>query len=179
MVKLARATGGSTTRNTGEMHPMGTGKQRINSAVRVLLIVLAVELEHAQVVAELAHDPAAERELGPGVAGLELQVVAEPELVRAAELELAPVVAVAVPGHQRARLAVAPKTKSVTAAHRRGLPLRVAEDLAVVPETTREPAATGEVIAWAAAVTAVVAAVAVAVAAVAEAEDADDEQTID
>src|SRR5436189_3586597 len=97
VVKLARATGGSTTRNTGEMHPMGTGKQRINSAVRVLLIALAVELEHAQVVAELAHDPAAERELGPGV---ELQVVAEPELVRAAELELAPVVAVAVPGHQ-------------------------------------------------------------------------------
>src|SRR5205814_3075231 len=124
VVKLARATGGSTTRNTGEMHPMGTGKQRINSAVRVLLIALAVELEHAQVVAELAHDPAAERELGPGVAGLELQVVAEPELVRAAaELELAPVVAVAVPGHQRARLAVARRTKSVTAAHRRGLPL--------------------------------------------------------
>ena len=43
VVKLARATGGSTTRNTGEMHPMGTGKQRINSAVRVLLIALAVE----------------------------------------------------------------------------------------------------------------------------------------
>src|SRR5438477_2776441 len=123
VVKLARATGGSTTRNTGEMHPMGTGKQRINSAVRVLLIALAVELEHAQVVAELAHDPAAERELGPGVAGLELQVVAEPEL------ELAPVVAVAVPGHQRARLAVAPRTKSVTAAHRPDLvPLLAAEE---------------------------------------------------
>src|SRR5213078_4284070 len=131
VVKLARATGGSTTRNTGEMHPMGTGKQRINSAVRVLLIALAVEREHA-----------------PGVAGLELQVVAEPELVRAAELELAPVVAVAVPGHQRARLAVAPRTKSVTAAHRRGLPLLTVEDLAAAAETTREPAATEAVIAW-------------------------------
>src|SRR5205823_3690590 len=82
-----RATGGSTTRNTGEMHPMGTGKQRINSAVTVLLIVLAVELEHAQVVAELAHDPAAERELGAGVARRGLQVVAGPEL------ELGPVAA--------------------------------------------------------------------------------------
>ena len=148
VVKLARATGGSTTRNTGEMHPMGTGKQRINSAVRVLLIALAVEPEHAQVVAELAHDPAAERELGPGVAGLELQVVAEPEL------ELAPVVAVAVPGHQRARLAVAPRTKSVTAAHRPDLvPLLEAEEdlAAVVAETTREPVAAEAVIAWAAA----------------------------
>src|SRR5437667_371240 len=125
---------------------------------------VGAELGHARVVVEPEH----------------AQVVAEPELARGvAQLELGQVGAVAVPGHQRARLAVAPKTKSVTAAHRRGLPLRVAEDLAVVAETTREPAATGEVIAWAAAVTAVVAAVAVAVAAVAEAEDADDEQTID
>ena len=141
---------------------MGTGKQRINSAVRVLLIALAVELEHAQVVAELAHDPAAERELGPGVAGLELQVVAEPELVRAAELELAPVVAVAVPGHQRARLAVAPRTKSVTAAHRPDLvPLLAAEEdlAAAVAETTREPAATEAATAWVAAASAAVAAV--------------------
>ena len=35
-VKLARVTIGSTTHNTGEMHPMGTGKRRINSAVRGL-----------------------------------------------------------------------------------------------------------------------------------------------
>jgi hypothetical protein len=33
--KLARATSGSTTRNTGEMHPMGTGKQRIITAARL------------------------------------------------------------------------------------------------------------------------------------------------
>src|SRR5438552_8042738 len=45
-VKLARATGGSTTRNTGAMLPMGTGKRRINSAVRVLLIALVAGPEH-------------------------------------------------------------------------------------------------------------------------------------
>ena len=173
------------------MLPMATGKRRINSAVRVLLIALAAEPEHARVVAELEHDPVAAElvlqvvaELGHARVVVEpehAQVVAEPELARAAaQLELDQVGAVAVPGHQRARLAVAPRTKSVTAAHRRGLPLRAAEDLAVVAETTREPAATGEVIAWAAAVTAVaVAAVAVAAEAEAAAEDADDMQTID
>src|SRR5207237_436464 len=124
-VKLARATGGSTTRNTGAMLPMATGKRRINSAVRVRLIALAAEPEHARVVAELEHDPVAAELVLQVVAELEHDpVVAEPELVRgAAQLELGQVGAVAVPGHQRARLAVAPKTKSVTAAHRRGLPL--------------------------------------------------------
>ena len=166
------------------MLPMATGKRRINSAVRVLLIALAAEPEHARVVAELEHDPVAAELVLQVVAELEharvvvelehAPVVAEPELARgAAQLELGQVGAVAVPGHQRARLAVAPRTKSVTAAHRRGLPLRAAEDLAVVAETTREPAATGEVIAWAAAV------IAVAAVAEAEAEDADDMQTID
>src|SRR5437588_620429 len=168
------------------MRPMGTGKRRINSAVRVLLIALVAGPEHDPVAAELVLQVVAE--LGHARVVVEpeharvvvepehAQVVAEPEHAQVvAEPELGQVGAVAVPGHQRARLAVAPRTKSVTAAHRRGLPLRAAEDLAVVAETTREPAATGEVIAWAAAVTAVVA----AVAAVAEAEDADDEQTID
>src|SRR5438094_359407 len=101
------------------------------------------ELELVQVAAEL---------------GL-VQVQAEPErdLVVAvavrglveAEPELAPGVAEPVRGHPRARLAVALRTKSVTAAHRRDLPLLAAEDLvAGAAETTREPAAAEAVIAW-------------------------------
>jgi hypothetical protein len=65
-------------------------------------------------------------------------VVAELEHVQGeAELELA-------------RAAVALRTKSVTAAHRRDLVLRLAaEDLAAAAaETTREPAAAEAVIAW-------------------------------
>ena len=144
---------------------MATGKRRINSAVRVLLIALAAEPEHARVVAELEHDPVAAElvlqvvaELGHARVVVEpehAQVVAEPELARGvAQLELGQVGAVAVPGHQRARLAVAPRTKSVTAAHRRGpVPLLEAgEDLAeAVAETTREPVAAEAAIAWGAA----------------------------
>jgi len=143
---------GSTIRNTAEMHPMGTGKQPISLAVRGLEIVLAVELEHVPVEVEL--------ELVQVAAELGLvQVQAEPERdlvvavpVRglvAAEPELAPGVAEPVRGHPRARLAVALRTKSVTAAHRRDLPLLAAEDLvAGAAETTREPAAAEAVIAW-------------------------------
>jgi len=134
---------GSTIRNTAEMHPMGTGKQPISLAVRGLEIVLAVELEHAQPVAELERDrEPAELEHVPVEVELELVQVA-------AELELAPGVAEPVRGHPRARLAVALRTKSVTAAHRRDLPLLAAEDLvAGAAETTREPAAAEAVIAW-------------------------------
>jgi hypothetical protein len=140
---------------------MGTGKRRINSAVRVLLIVLVAELEHAQVVAELEHDQvAAELEHDPVAAELEHDlVVEEPEhdLVEAV-LELAPVAAVLAPNLLPGRLAVARKTKLVTAAHRPGRPLLAAEALAVEAETTREPAATEVAIAWVVAVTAVAAA---------------------
>jgi hypothetical protein len=158
---------------------MGIGKRRINSAVRVLLIVLVAELEidpvlaepeHVQVEVELEHDPVvaaalvlqvvAELELvqvvvelehDPVVAELELaQVVAEPERDPVvAEPELAPVVEVLAPNPLRAQLAVALKIKSVTAAHRRDLPLLAAEDLvAGAAETTREPVAAEAVIAW-------------------------------
>src|SRR6266513_1446192 len=84
------------------------------------------------------------------VRGLEIVPVAELELVQVqAEPELAPGVAEPVRGHPRARLAVALRTKSVTAAHRRDLPLLAAEDVvAGAAETTREPAAAEEVIAW-------------------------------
>src|SRR4029453_10023236 len=145
---VAKAATGSTIRNTGEMRPMGTGKRRINSAVRVLLIVLAAELErdpvaaeleHAQVAVELEHaQVAAELVLAPGAAELELvQVAAELEPVQGeAELELV-------------RAAVPLRTKSVIAQHHRGLvPVLGAEDLAVEVETTRVPAATEAVVAW-------------------------------
>jgi hypothetical protein len=134
---VARAATGNTIRSTAEMLPMGTGKRRINSGVRVLVaqaalaIAQAVELEHDQVVAELV-----------------VQVVV-PELVL---------------GHQRGLLPAALRTKSVTAVHRRGQVAALAvEDLAEVAETTREPAATEAAAAWEAAVTAVAAVVAVAV----------------
>jgi hypothetical protein len=159
---------------------MGTGKRRINSAVRVLLIALEAELEidpvlaepeHVQVLAELEHDPVAAALVLQVVAELELvpvvvelghaPVVVEPERdpvvverehdLVAAELELAQVEVelVPVPGQPRAQLAVALKIKSVTAAHRRDLPLLVAVGLAAAAETTREPAATEAVVAWA------------------------------
>src|SRR5207249_7772954 len=152
---------GSTIRNTAEMHPMGTGKQPISLAVRGLEIVPVAELEHAQPVAELERDrEPVELELVQVEVELELvqvaaelglvQVQAEPERgLVAAEPELAPGVAEPVRGHPRARLAVALRTKSVTAAHRRDLPLLAAEDLvAGAAETTREPAAAEAVIAW-------------------------------
>ena len=89
----------------------------------------------------------------------------------AVELEHVPVVVVLVRGHPRVQLAVvALRTKSVTAAHRPGLVLRLAaeEDLvAAVAVTTRDPAAAEAVIAWEVAVTAVAEAV-IAVAAAAE-----------
>jgi hypothetical protein len=67
----------------------------------------------------------------------------------AVELEHGPVVLVLVPGHPRGQLAVPLRTKSVIAAHHRGLvPLLGAEDLAAEVETTREPVAAEAVIAW-------------------------------
>src|SRR5437870_3605075 len=134
---------GSTIRNTGEMHPMGTDKQRISTAARLeakaeggpvpeleLVLVLA-ELEHVQVVAERELVPVVALELARGPVAVEelelvqvaaelglVQVAAELELVQvAAELELVQVEAEPVPGHPRAQLAVALRTKSVTAAH--------------------------------------------------------------
>jgi hypothetical protein len=159
---------------------MGTGKRRINSADRVLaaravgsralapapehdqvvaepgLVPVAAEPEHGQAEVALELSPvAAEPEHGPVEVALELSpVAAEPEHDPvAAELGLVPVEAVPVPN----QVAVAPRTKSVTAARRRDLARLLAgeEDLAAAVETTREPAATEAGVAWAAAVTAV------------------------
>jgi hypothetical protein len=139
---------------------MGTGKRRINSAVRVLLIALEAELEidpvlaepeHVQVLAELEHDPVAV-ELGhaPVVAEREHDLVAAELELAQVEVELVP-----VPGQPRAQLAVALKIKSVTGVPRRDLVLIVAVALAAAAETTRVPAATEAVVAWAVADTAV------------------------
>jgi hypothetical protein len=136
----------------------------------------AAELEHVPVEVARRLGLAAQQELVPVVAelGLVPAAVEQGRDPAAVELELGPV-------------EVAPRTKSVTAAHHHGLvPLLAAEDLAAAVETTREPVAIGAATAWVAAALAAVAAAggaeaaAVAEAAVvAEAEDADDKQTID
>src|SRR6266478_734077 len=158
-VKLARATTGSTIRNIAETLRMGIGRLQINMG--------------AQLEARVADRRVRELELGP-------VAVPEPELVQVAAerepvpvvvvLALGPVVAEAVPVPSQplaqvveqvlaqamalelvlVRAAVALRTKSVTAAHRRDLVLRLAaEDLAAAAaETTREPAAAEAVIAW-------------------------------
>jgi hypothetical protein len=91
---------------------------------------------------------------------VEPAVQESPAVPVAPELQIAPVVvelehdqvaAVRELDHPRVQLAVAPKTKSVTAAHRPDLVplLEAAEDLvAEVAETTHEPAAAEAVIAW-------------------------------
>ena len=172
---MLKATDGNTTRNTGEMRLMGTGRLQINSAdkglaakvvgrpvlAQELARVEARELVPAQVEApELAQAVAPELALVQGVAELELAQVAallERDLV-AVELELVPVLAV----QEHAQVEAAPerdpvaarlKIKSAIAAHRRDLArLLAAADLAAVVESTREPAATEAATAWAAAV---------------------------
>jgi hypothetical protein len=125
-------------------------------AVRELALaqVAVPELELGQVAAELEHGQvAAELELVrvAAVPGLELDPVVALELVISPavvpELETVPVVALEL---ELVQLAVALRTKSVTAAHRPGqVPVLTAEDLAVaVAETTRKPAAAEAVIAW-------------------------------
>jgi len=127
------------------------------SAVRAASVVsespaepAARERELVQVEPELERDP---------VVGLELEhdPVVGLEQVVALELEHDPVVALEQVHGQVvglvpliAQLAVALRTKSVTAAHRPDLVplLEAEEDLAAVAETTREPAAAEAVIAW-------------------------------
>jgi hypothetical protein len=112
---------------------------------REALAELAVQVAQealAELAVQVAQEALAELELVPVVVDPELGLaVAEPELGR---VEVAP-----EPDHRRAQLAVALRTKSVIAAHHHGLvPVLRAEDLAVAAaETTREPAAPGEVVA--------------------------------
>jgi hypothetical protein len=186
------------------MRLMGTGKRRINSVVRALEIAPAAELGTDQVVARepaivpveelaLAIVPVAEVRVLQEVAGLAIAqevaelgtdpvVAREPAIVPVEELALAIDQVVVVPelGLLPDQLARVLKTKSVTAAHRRDLPLLAAEDLAAAAAgTTREPAATEAGEAWEAADLVVVVAVAgeVEVEAVAVAAAADVDET--
>ena len=144
---------------------MGTGKPRISTAaaepagrvvqVQLALVPVLAELGTALVLAqELAIGQGLAQELAIAqVVAQALAIVpavAELEHGQAvAELALVPVAAVL--GHPRGRLAVAPRTRLVTAAHPHDLVplLAAAEDLAAAAaETTPEPAAAGAVIAW-------------------------------
>jgi hypothetical protein len=141
---------------------MGTGKRRISSAdvVRVAPVVPAVRAALAvsedpvdpvvRVALAVSEDPV-EPAVSENPAVPELaQVEAVPELAQVEAVpELAQVEAVPVPDHPRVQLAVALRTKSVTAAHRPDLvPLLAEEDFMAVAETTREPAVAEAVIAW-------------------------------
>ena len=110
----------------------------------------------AQVALVVSEDPAelvareSPAELVAPEGPAELVVLESPAEPVVPERELVQVEAVPAREHPRARPAVALRTRSVTAAHRRGLvPLLGAEDLAAAAaETTREPAAAEAVIAW-------------------------------
>jgi hypothetical protein len=120
-------------------------------AAQVALAELVVRVAPAG--PELETVPAVvEQEPAPVAAAQELAPVAvEPEHdLAVAELEPDRAEAALAPGHPRGQPGVVPRTKSVTAAHRRDLVLRLAaEDLAAaVAGTTREPAAAEAVIAW-------------------------------
>jgi hypothetical protein len=121
------------------------------------LAVQAAQAELAVRVASVARaNRAALAELANPVALAELAVrVAPVGLANRAALELVPVVAVPVLD----LVALPPKNKSAIALHRPGQVPRLVrvEDLAAAAETTRAPAVTEVVVAWAAAVTAGVA----------------------
>jgi hypothetical protein len=136
---------------------MGTGKRRISTAARLEgkaeggpvleleLVLVQAELELVLVQVELEHVPvAAEREL------VQVEAVPVPSQPLAQLVE-----------QVRAQPAVALRTKSATAAHRRGLVLLLTvEDLAAeVVETTHGQAAAEAVTAWEAAATVAVVAV--------------------
>src|SRR6266516_3667666 len=172
--------------NTGEMPPMGTGRQPISSAD------VAPVVRVARVVPE---DPVVRVALESPVARVALVVPVDPVVPVALVVPESPVVPVAlvvpenpvvpavlvVPGNPAVpeletgpvaalelvlvQVAVALRTKSAIAAHRPDLvpAPRVEDSAAAVAETTREPVAAEVGTAWEAAATAVVV-VAVAVA---------------
>lgn len=144
---------GSTIRNTAAMHPMGTGKQRTSLAVRACL-ELVIDPAPAEPVDRVGLVELAVRVARVGLATPVGLAVPEPGQVTA-ELEHDQVVArelaLAVAELERVPLAVPPKTKSVTAPHRRGLvpvPKRV-KDLAAAAEIMHALAAAEVIKAWA------------------------------
>jgi hypothetical protein len=169
---------GSTIPKTEATRPTGIGKLRINTGVKALVALAALEIAKAElelgIVPELELGIVPELELGivPAVAALGIaQVEVELAIVQAVaeqgtvqvEVELAlvqpevalePVIDLAEGleiGHPLAHPAGLLRTRSGIGAHRRGLvPVLGAEDLAGAVVTTLEPAAVGAVKAWAA-----------------------------
>src|SRR5438034_401426 len=135
VVKLARATSGSTTRNTVEMLPMEIEGRPTNSVaeVRVAPGEPVVQVELAELVVQVASvEPVVRVDLAVPVASAEPVVrvdlavpVASAELV--VQVGLAVRVALVVPESPAALelelvpVAVALRAKSVTAAHHPGL----------------------------------------------------------
>ena len=126
-------------------------------AVRVALVVPEDPAVRAALV--VPEDPAVPVALVVPAVRAALVVSESPAVPVALERELVQVEAVLVQGHRPAQLAVAPRTKSVIAAHHPDLAplLEAAVDLVAVAETTRAPAAAEAVKAWEVAVTAVAA----------------------
>ena len=166
---------GSTIPKTEATRPTGIGKQQINTEVKALAAPAALEIAKPEL--ELETVPVPELELGiVPAAGLALGIVravAEQGIAQV-EVELAIVLAVAEQGIVQvevalellialaegleleiglplAHLAVLLRTRSVIAAHRRGLvPVLGAEDLVGAVETKPERVAVEAVTAWAA-----------------------------
>jgi hypothetical protein len=143
-------------RNTVAMLPTGTGKRRINSGVRVLVAQAALVIARVasgEPVVRAALVELADQVAQEALAELVVQVV-EPELSQEeAEQALGPVAAALelsrVEGLGLVQVAVAPRTRSVIAAHHRGLvAVPRVEDSAAAAETTRAPAAVEAVRAW-------------------------------
>jgi hypothetical protein len=166
VVKLARATGGSTTHNTAEMRRMETGKQRTNMGATnagkgeeglAPVIVPVEELEPAIVPAEGLEPATGQAEvqelpiglpeaLEPATDQAEVQELGI-GLVEERELVIVP----AVEELELVRVAVAQKTRLGTAAHLRDLVRHLAAEVDLVvaaAETTRERAATEAATAW-------------------------------
>jgi hypothetical protein len=167
VVKLARATGGSIDQNTAEMPHMGTEIRPINSAVVVRVAPVVPVVRAALVVSEDPAEPVVQAALvvseDPVEPAVRAALVvsedpAEPVVRAVSESPAVAVELALVP--VAAALGLVPvvlplRTKSVTAAHLHGLvPLLAVEDLVAAAETTRDPAAPGEVVAWAVAGTA-------------------------
>jgi hypothetical protein len=115
-------------------------------AVQARVIVLGAELVLA-IVPVVAPVQATDQVVAP-----ELAIAQVAELELAIVQAAAPAIGLAVAELELGQVAVAPRTKSVIAAHRRGLAHLEVEGLAAVVETMREPAAIEAAVAWAAAV---------------------------
>jgi hypothetical protein len=124
-------------------------EDQVELVVRAALVAPEDPVELAVRAALVAPEDPAELAVPEDRAVQAALVVSESPAVPVA-LELVQVEAVLVQGHRPAQLAVAPRTKSVIAAHRPDLAplLEAAVDLVAVAETTREPAAAEAVKAW-------------------------------